>query len=405
MTRTIEIIPSQAIRSDCNERQEDADRDSEEFQNILKSAQNGGISSNPLARMEDGEYAIVDGWNRVKAAEEAGFDKIEIDLQEEMNDVEAMKKSLYGNMEEARIPVEPAERALHITRIREAMSEEGDVSKAKLAEEIGVSRSTLQRWLEPLSDDWEDTLIDPTSENEHVHSEHLRNLSGRKLSSIRKTTEGGERGEWLALQTFENDLTIQELSQVRDYYQDGVSLEDAVAVVTGDKTEEDIGIEAQDTQDTDSVQPETTDSPQSPDTPQDTQDERVSKADLSSDGGATAESTSTSTWMDETESIDDPDTVDEGEESTSTSSGRAPMVSEEDKKLAEETPGWYDTRKKIEEATEEDGSIEVTLTLVGPEVDAVEEALKANFEDPETIVREALHKWLREGRFFETADF
>lgn len=253
MTRTIEIMPSEAVRSECNERQEDVDEESKEFQHLLSTIESGGISNKPLARREDGDYAIVDGWNRVRAAEVAGLDKIEIDLQEEMDDVEAMKKSLYGNMDEARVPVDNWERALHISRIRAEMGGEEEVSLSQLADEIGVNRSTLKRWMEPLEDAWEGTFIDPTSEKADVRREHLSEISGRKLASIRKTTGGGEAGEWLVVQTVENDLTIKQLKHIRDYVEDGVSLENAVGVVMGDLSETEVAVEGESGEETEQL--------------------------------------------------------------------------------------------------------------------------------------------------------
>lgn len=297
MTRTIEIMPSEAVRSECNERQEDVDEESKEFQHLLSTIESGGISNKPLARREDGDYAIVDGWNRVRAAEVAGLDKIEIDLQE-MDDVEAMKKSLYGNMDEARVPVNSWDRALHISRIRAAMGGEEEISLAQLADEIGVNRSTLKRWLEPLEDAWEDTFIDPTSENVGVHREHLSEISETKLTSIRKTTGGGEAGEWLVVQTVENDLTMKQLKDIRDYVEDGVSIENAVGVVMGDLSETEVAVEGESEEKTEEL---TTESSQTASA------ELSQESGFSANSGSTTESESPNLPEEEKPGIDDDD--------------------------------------------------------------------------------------------------
>ena len=69
----------------------------------------------------------------------------------------------------------------------------------------------VTKWLEPLSEEWEDTIINSLSVDQQKFTVRtaVRNLTARKLRSIRKATGGGEAGIELAEQTVEYDLTIQ----------------------------------------------------------------------------------------------------------------------------------------------------------------------------------------------------
>lgn len=63
-----------------------------------------------------------------------------------------------------------------------------------------ISSLIVIDWLEPLSDEWEDTIINPLSDDQQniAVQYSVRELSPRKLRSIRKATGGGNDGLQLA---------------------------------------------------------------------------------------------------------------------------------------------------------------------------------------------------------------
>lgn len=405
MTTTKEIIPSQAIKSNCNERHNDIDKESEEYQHILKTIKNSGISNKPLARMENGTIAIVDGWHRVKAAEDAQLDKITVNLEENISEVEAMKKSLYGNLDEARTTVAPRDRALHLQTLWDTLEDtSGTPSASRLADELGVARSTVQRWLERLNDNWESTLIDPTSDNQRVHSEHLTELSDRKLASIRHTTDGGTEGEWLAIKTVENDFSSQDITTIREHVEHGASLENAVKVATGDLSIEDTQAEYQN-QTPDTVNTTaTTDSPDSPTSPP----SPTTTQSTSTDGGTDTERTSTAelsqpdsdSWTDQlneqppTPSITPTEDTDSDSDSSTETEERTPLVTEEAMEQAQDIQGTADLQEEIEESSEEDGCLHFEFTVSGALAEASKKAIDEGFNNPEKLGEEAVKNFL-----------
>lgn len=358
MTIAKDITPETAVKSRCNERSVLPDEDDEEWQTLVQTVAEEGISNKPLARMEDGEVGIVDGWLRVKAAEEAGLDKITVLVDADMSDLEAMKKSVYGNLDESRKEITPRERALHLQRIWEAKDGEGIPSQSDLSEELGVPEPTIANWLEPLRYEWEDTVFDPTSESLHEFTVNsLQEIGTRKLASIRKTTGGGDDGEWLAKQAVEEGLTIQDLSAIRDHVEKGASLKNATKVVTGE----------------------------------------LSIAEVQSD--------STDATIEETESHTETESPTQAESAASTTTTESPTVDEE----SEDDTNWLDQLDPVDDDSDDDDQdtdqdsltvIETdSLTFEGQVADAVQEASAMLEMETEEFLLHAVKKYLRDGEF------
>ena len=84
---------------------------------------------------------------------------------------------------------------------------------------LGVGQSTISKQLEPLSDDWEDTIINSLPDYQHNFAvrNSIRSLSVRKLRLIRKAT-GSNDGLQLAERAVERDLIVQNLSIERSVW-------------------------------------------------------------------------------------------------------------------------------------------------------------------------------------------
>lgn len=270
------IVPESVVKSRCNERQE-IDKDSENFQNLKESIDRHGIRNEPHVREEiqDGKQktAVVDGWRRIQVACELNLDTVTVKKHLDMDDAEARLLSTTNNMEDAKKDVGLHVRAVQMNKLWEDMGGEGAPSPTRLAEVVGVTKSTINKWTEPLKEEWADSCFDPTSENS-FRGETLHKIGITKFRTIGSVTGGGEDGEWLATKTAELDLSRTDLSrigslvdedvgvekatetihdvsyqdapEVIEYVEQGASVDNAVSVVEGDSQYEDLAFVSDD---------------------------------------------------------------------------------------------------------------------------------------------------------------
>lgn len=147
------VDPNEVTVSEFNERQV-GESDPEFVENVKKM----GLVQPPIVRSLDGDsadarmgarYGAVIGGRRVGAAQEAGLDEIPVVVMDEWDDGEALAASITENIDAFRNDVDPEDRARALGRLKRL----NEWSNSDLADEIGVARTTLQKWLEPL--EWE----------------------------------------------------------------------------------------------------------------------------------------------------------------------------------------------------------------------------------------------------------
>lgn len=187
-------IPLDALeKSPLNERLDSEDYDSQEFQELLGSIEAVGDVNDPLlVRPAEEGYEVIKGSRRLEAARKAdGVTTVRCEVAD-ISDGEALQRTITDNITSFKKDITARERALSLYQL---WDEEGDTLKPSargLADLLGVGRSTVSHWLEPLSEEWEDTIVNPLSADQHdvAMQRSVRELLARKLRSIRKATGG-----------------------------------------------------------------------------------------------------------------------------------------------------------------------------------------------------------------------
>jgi ParB/RepB/Spo0J family partition protein len=129
----------------------------EEFNANIKSL---GVLEPPTVRKRDEDYEVIVGQRRFEAAKKAGIEIIQCQVSD-LSDTEAVLVSFSENV--ARCDLTPNERAIVLAQILgqdDLLKAAGvapaqhlniePVSEGKLSEALGLSKSTLRRFLEPL---------------------------------------------------------------------------------------------------------------------------------------------------------------------------------------------------------------------------------------------------------------
>jgi predicted transcriptional regulator len=115
------------------------------------------------------------------------------------------------------------------------MGGEGMPVYSHLAHELGVPSETIRAWLEPLNDAWNETALDVDVREHTEDGEELADAVGETtLADIRRITDGGEAGERLARLVAEDELTRQDVRDIKADVDAGMSTEDAIAKAQGD---------------------------------------------------------------------------------------------------------------------------------------------------------------------------
>lgn len=239
-------------KSPLNERQtDDEDMDGEQFQSLVESIEAVGDVNDPLlVRPLDGGggYEVIKGSRRVAAAREAdGVDDVSCQVKK-LDDGEALVRSITDNLDHFKRDVPARDRAAKLSQLWALEGDTANPSPSGLADLLGVNKSTVASWLEPLSDEWEDTFVNPLSGDRQVSEvrTNVFDLPVSKLRAIRKATGGGEAGERLANETVARALTNTQIREVGDHLDDGLTVEEAAAVVDDDDEIELVDVEGPD---------------------------------------------------------------------------------------------------------------------------------------------------------------
>lgn len=385
-----EANPENISVSEVNEREDwsKEDEDEEKWREFVNNIEENGINQPPVVRVDqDGGYEVVIGQRRVEAAKDAKLDTIEV-VVKDWDDGEALQQSISENINEFKKSVSAYDRALALQQLGELEYDGDNPPQTWYTERLGVSKATISRWMEPLSDEWEDTIVDPTSKQSgEFHVKLIRELGSRKLTSIRKTTGGGEDGVWLAEKAADENLSIQDLSTIRDHVDRGASVENATKVVLGElsmaevqgsveddhETTVDETFEEMDTYDEDEEEES------KPTAPGTTTTERSTTED-DEDVATTDEEEADTSWLDELREEKGQEEEEEDEGPTIAGLGRNVEFEE-------------DSLEDVEPATP-------TPTLPRDMTVAAREARdELAFRDIEDLMLSALRKYLREGGY------
>lgn len=119
--------------------------DATELQELAASMRENGILQPLLVRVVDGEYELVAGERRLRAARMAGLEKVPVTVREDLDDRDALKLALLENVQRA--DLNPIEEARGYRRL----IYEFEMTQAELAERLGKSRTAVTNTLRLLN--------------------------------------------------------------------------------------------------------------------------------------------------------------------------------------------------------------------------------------------------------------
>lgn len=164
-TKTVQ--PENVHVSEYNERQEELEDD--ELEELTKSVSKVGVANPVVLRNSiddsdvDEEYEVIIGQRRVAAAQKAELFSIPA-VVVEWSDEDALAASITENIETLDQNVSTKDRAEALSKLWDEMDGEGKPDVSELSSRLGVTESTVRRWLEPLRGEWEGTPLDPDNE-------------------------------------------------------------------------------------------------------------------------------------------------------------------------------------------------------------------------------------------------
>ena len=215
---------------------------------LTKSIENIGILQTPGVRKtddEDYEYEVVYGKRRIMSAIELGLEEIEVEIIK-ADDYKALYSSLSENA--FRLETEPTYRVKALKKLWDHMRSADEdrplkPSPTELGEMMGVSPSTINRWLEGADDVWEGTVIEAEI-NEESDTDYYDRLGEGKVSALRRGVEkSGE--DWspeeldrLIRYAAESELSTKQCREAENLLAKGADTNMALEAVTNDLVEE-----------------------------------------------------------------------------------------------------------------------------------------------------------------------
>jgi predicted transcriptional regulator len=221
----VESVSPDALNVDpMNER-----NDVEDLTDLTESIKKSGVVEPPIVRRSETGYTVVVGQRRVLAAREAGLDSVPV-IVADYDDADALRASISENVDLFRREVSVKDRCEALQEYWQRIGGKGMPSYSHLGHELGVPSETIRAWLEPLNDEWGGTALDVDTREQTDDGEELADAVGETtLADIRRVTDGGEDGERLAQLVAEDELTRQDVRDIKADVDAGVPVDDAIA--------------------------------------------------------------------------------------------------------------------------------------------------------------------------------
>lgn len=230
-----QVDPYNVNVDEMNERKENLN-----LSELEESVAEQGVIQPPLVRERDGDhevdYTVVVGQRRTLASQGAGLDEIPVVVMD-FDDGDALKASITENVDAFREDVSRKDRAYAVAKLKDMNGwDDPDVADA-----LGVSTKTVNRWLEYERPEWEGTVVNPevSKDGEIVDvdnlSKEVNDLSTDIVEQVRMATGGGEKGEELLERVVEHDLNKDDVRELAKKVERGKEMDSALAQTIEEK--------------------------------------------------------------------------------------------------------------------------------------------------------------------------
>jgi len=234
-----QVDPFEINVDEMNERRENVNTSE-----LEASVAEQGVIEPPIVRVRDEDaavpYSVIVGQRRTLAAQAVGLGTIPVVVRD-IDDGDALLSSITENVDAFRENVSKKDRALAIERLKEI----NGWTNQDVADSIGVSRPTIDKWLEFTNPVWEGTAVDPNvSENEDGNenvpiSEKIDETNEEIPAEIRRMADSSDEAEKLLEKAVvENDLNRNEVIEAKKKAKAGKNPEVAIQEVAQDKKEQ-----------------------------------------------------------------------------------------------------------------------------------------------------------------------
>lgn len=212
-----------------------------------------GVLIPVLARKEDGQWAVFEGWDRVCSARDVER-KVPIWVPEDgqWTDEKARRARLFANTSANQNQVDWLRRAWLLEDAWEELGDTIGLSPSGIADLVNIPEPTARHWIEPVRPFWNETILDrDIYEDGHIREtcgndnyitpgitieEVATNLGTQTLMDIRTRSESVDETGRLLLQFVNGEVDPDEFGQAKELAdEDGISLRTALTEVEKDR--------------------------------------------------------------------------------------------------------------------------------------------------------------------------
>jgi len=192
-----------------------------------------GVLIPVLARQEGGQWAVFEGWDRVRTARDVGTDvPIWVPEDGQWTDEKARRARLFANTAANQNQVDWLRRAWLLEDAWEELGDTVGLSPSGIADLVNVPEPTARHWIEPVRDTWDGTIIDRDSyENGQIREDYgndnysignvnigdvVANLGTQTLIDIRTRSETEDEIHRLLLRFVNDKVDPAEFDQAKE---------------------------------------------------------------------------------------------------------------------------------------------------------------------------------------------
>lgn len=214
-----EFDPEELEIDEDNERVSNVGFNTEKDDALVSSIEENGVITPIVVRKKNGQHFVVAGQRRTLAAREADVDSIPARVYR-MDDREAQLMSITENADQYDKDVLPADRADAI----DSLLEDG-MSIDEIANQMGVSKPTVERWWEPARDYWVDTEFESNSDDS---DSLLDDISLTAMRMIRENTSSPEQSERIAKKIINHNVKVKFVRDAKEAADSPEEFEDEI---------------------------------------------------------------------------------------------------------------------------------------------------------------------------------